>query len=324
MITSLDDQTQYMLGVAQSRISNNMDHPHITPDNKLSEGIDSVERHMPAPWLPLVRYDTEFRTHVVISSQKAVAFATDALGNQYLVPAGLALEAAAVATAGGETSADATGTVKYTIEDVKAGIKNAKGVLATVGEAVVKSFFDGADQKVFVSPFCGINNYNVFKHPGGDGVNPSMYNAYNFNPQPNVSYNMDYAFQYAMVKDATEYAKAPLTGISAFIGKKAMAGQFITYDVDSNFVVTAEDFTYGTVPAERIVGQVSKVTKFFDPTSGDKTSNSFNQLDKVVNMSPFETEGGLNEMPGLNTKGMTTKISYANGYGLISFSIQTR
>lgn len=321
MITSLDDQSKYMLGVAQARMSNNQDALHITPDNKLSEGIDSVERHMPAPWLPLVRYDTEFRTHVVISSQKAVAFATDAKGNQYIVPAGLALDVKLAAAAGGT----ATGAkAKYTIEDVKNGVKNAKGKDVTDGELVVASFFEGADQKVFVSPFCGINNYNIFRHPGGDGVNPSLYNNYNHNPQPTISYNMDYAFQYAMVKDNAEYAKAPLTGIAAFVGAKAMAGQFITYDENSNFVLAAEDFTYGTTPVERIIGQVSKVVTFFDPVTGVKTGNSFNHLDKVVNRSPFDSGNGLNTMPGLDTKGMTAKIHYANGFGLISFSIQTR
>ena len=321
MITNLDEQSKYMLGVAQARMSNNQDALHITPDNKLSEGIDSVERHMPAPWLPLVRYDTEFRTHVVISSQKAVAFATDAKGNQYIVPAGLALDVKLAVDAGG----DATGTkAKYTIEDVKNGVKNAKGEDVTDGELVVASFFEGADQKVFVSPFCGINNYNIFRHPGGDGVNPSLYNNYNYNPQPTISYNMDYAFQYAMVKDNTEYVKAPLTGISAFVGDKAMAGQFITYDENSNFVLAAEDFTYGSTPVERIIGQVSKVTVFFDPITGVKTGNSYNHLDKVINMSPLDSNNGLNTMPGLDTKGMTAKVHYANGYGVISFSIQTR
>ena len=322
MITNLDDQSKYMLGVAQARMANNnIDTDHITPDNKLSEGIDSVERHMPAPWLPLVRYDTKFKTHVVISSQKAVAFATDASGAQYIVPAGLALDLAAAVTAGGDSTGAKT---KYTVEDVKNGVKNAKGDDVTDGEAVVASFFDGSTQKVFVSPFCGINNYNIFRHPGGDGVNPTLYNAYNYNPQPTISYNMDYAFQYAMVKDNTEYVKAPLTGISAFVGDKAMAGQFITYDANSNFVLAAEDFTYGDTPVERIVGQVSKVVTFFDPATGAKTNNSFNHLDKVVNLSPFENKSGLNSMPGLDTKGMTAKIHYANGYGLISFSIQTR
>ena len=317
---SLDDQSKYMLGVAQARMSNNQDALHITPDNKLSEGIDSVERHMPAPWLPLVRYDTEFRTHVVISSQKAVAFATDAKGAQYIVPAGLALDLAAVAAGGAATGAK----TKYTIEDVKNGVKNAKGKDVTDGELVVASFFEGADQKVFVSPFCGINNYNIFRHPGGDGVNPTLYNNYNHNPQPTISYNMDYAFQYAMVKDNAEYVKAPLTGIAAFVGDKAMAGQFITYDENSNFVLAAKDFTYGTTPVEHIIGQVSKVVTFFDPATGVKTGNSFNHLDKVVNRSPFDSSNGLNTMPGLDTKGMIAKIHYANGFGLISFSIQTR
>lgn len=321
MLTDLYDQDKYLLGVAQAHAAGDHDSKPITPDNKLSEGIDSVERHMPAPWLPLVRFDEEFRTHVVISSQKAVAFATDKAGNQFIVPAGLALDVAtAVAASGVATDAK----IKYTREDVKNGVLNAKGEEVTDGEAVVASFFDGDTQEVFVSPFCGINNYNVLRHPGGDGVNPTLYRNYNYNPQPTISYNMDYAFQYAMVKDEAAYIKAPLTGIAAFVGEKAMAGQFITYDVDSNFVLASEDFTYGTTPVERVIGQVSKVTVLLDPTSGEATSNTFNHLDKVMNSIPFNTDSGLGAMPGIGTKGMTAKVHYANGYGLISFSIQTR
>ena len=306
---NLTDQDKFMLNAAQQVVPGTDLTHNITPDNKLSEGIDSVERHLPAPWLPLVRYDNEFRTHVVISSQKAVAFANMPDGQQFLVPAGYAL------------LAEGTTSPKYTAVDVRAGVKNAKGELVKVDEAVMDSV---KEVGVKFSAFCGINNYNVFRHMGGDGVNPNLYNYRNFNPQPNVSYNMDYAFEYPMVKKE-DYATTPLAGISAFVGEAALAGQFITYDEDSNFVLAeADGFGYGSIKPERIIGQVSKVKIFKDPKTG-QIKNTFHGLDRVVNAAHLALpQEGLNNMPGHNNGGLIAKMSYANAYGLISFSIQTR
>lgn len=283
-----------------------------TPDNKLSEGIDSTQTHRPAPWLPLVRYNDEFRTHVVISSQKPVAFAIHPDGTEWLVPAGYAL-----LLEGNDQ------TLKYTKEDVKNGVKNAQGNLVTDGEAVMTSV---RAANIKISPFFGIANYNILRHAGGDGINPNQLNYRNYNPQPNVSVNFDYAYEFPMVKDQATLDGAPLTGISAFVGKKAMAGQFITYDKHSNYVLASEDdFEYGSVKPQRIIGQVSKVTKFKDPDTGALTKASFNQLDRVVNpgVGGFVT-GELNSLPGVNNGGFPAKMSYANAYGLISFALQTR
>lgn len=309
---SLDEQKQFMINAAQQGyVPGDLKEGYITPDNKLSEGIDSVQRHLPAPWLPAIRFDEEFRTDVVIPSQKPVAFANMADGTQWLVPAGYVLMV--------ENNDQ---TIKYTKADVRAGVKNAQGVLVTVDEPVVDSVKAAG---VKISPFCGIANYNILRHMGGNGVNPSLYNQRNYNPQPNVSYNMDYAYEYPMVKDNATYLTAPLEGIAAFIGKKAMAGQFITYDVNSNFVLANEtDFDYGTVKVQRIIGQVSKVTIFRDPDTGAHT-NEFNRLNHVLNAGhlsmPLE---GLNNLPGHNNTGLVAKLGYSNGHGTISFALQTR
>ena len=149
-----------------------------------------------------------------------------------------------------------------------------------------------------------------------------MYNFANYNPQANTSYNMRYAYEYPMVKDA-DYDSAPLQGIAAFIGEKAMAGQFVTYDMDSNFVLAeADGFGYGSVKPERIIGQISKVTLFRDPTTG-KTVNTFNHLDKVMNYSLYKPEG-LNVMPGTDNDGLISKLQYSNGFGLVAFTLQNR
>ena len=316
---------KYLINAAQ-HVAQNPDFTamNFTPDNKLSEGIDSVGVHQPAPFLPLIRFTSRVGTDVVISSAKPVAHCTTKDGSQYLVPAGLALDIDAHIADGGPTNAK----MKYTKEDVRKKVLNAKGKQVTDGEAVVASFFNGATQEVFVSAFCGIANYDMFRHAGGDGQNPATLRYRNYNPQPVVSYNMDYAYEYAMVKDQATYDGAPLAGIAAFIGTKAMAGQFITYDANSNFVLASEgDFTYGTVDPTRIIGQASKVVVFRNPNTGAVVRN-YEQLARVQNYkdgySDMNQGKGLNNNAGAATGGLPEKVFYANGFGVVQFAIQTR
>lgn len=302
----LTNQDKFLMGAAQ-QYANDPHHyaEHTTPDNKSHEGIDSAGLLQVAPWLPVVRYSDRFKTHVVISSQTPVAIATHKdTGAQYVVPAGLGLPGA---------------DLKYTVEDVRLGVKNAAGTLVTDGEAVTASFASN----VVISAFVGIVNYDVFKNAGGDGINPTTTNFYNYNPQPGVSYNMDYAYCYPLVKDTTEYNKAPLKGIAAFLGEDVLAGQFVTYDKDSHFVVAdAAGFGYGSVNPEHIVGQIQRVDVVKDPTTGE-FKKTFNRLDLVTNGAVYN-EDPLNVMPGLRNQGLPTQMSYANAYGLVHFSIQTR
>lgn len=306
-MVDLTNQDQFMLGRVTNYVSTPTNDRPITPDNKLSEGIDSVGQYLAAPWLPTVRFDNDYQTHIVITSGKPLAHATDAKGNQFIVPAGYAIALA-------ENDTD----IVYTAEDVRLGLKNANGEEVTAGMSVVAGMTAAG---VKVSNFCGIANYNIFRHPGGDGVNPTMLNYYNFNPQPNISYNMDYAYQFPMVKDKDALNKSPLVGVSAFVGESAYAGQFITYDKHSNYKVTAEDdFTFAGVTPERIIGQVSRVIVAADPKTGE-SKNKYN-IDHVVN-TPY-TGSGVNTMPGVRTNGLPTIIHYANGYGVIHFNCQTR
>lgn len=301
-ITQVD---KYLMGAAQQYATDpSFAAEHTTPDNKSHAGIDSSGGHRPAPWLPVVRYSERFKTHVVISSQTPVAIATHKdTGEQWLVPAGLGLDDADLA---------------YTAEDVRLGIKNAAGQDVTVGMKVKDSF----TTKVVVSAFVGIVNYDVFKHAGGDGINPALLSHYNYNPQPNVSFNMDYAYCYPLVKDATEYAKAPLKGIAAFVGKDVLAGQFVTYNKDSQFVVADAGFGFGTTKPEHIVGQIQRVDVVKDPDSGE-VKKTFNHLNLVNNGSVYNKDP-LNVMPGVRNEGMTTQMTYANAYGLVHFSLQSR
>ena len=133
---------------------------------------------------------------------------------------------------------------------------------------------------------------------------------------------MDYAYEFSMVKDKATLDSAPLAGISAFVGDTALAGQFVTYDKFSKYVLASTDFTYGTTEPTRIIGQVSKVTVFVDPATGE-VKNTHNNLEYTTNVTPNDNNP-LNVMPGSRTNGMPAKMYYANAYGLISFACQTR
>lgn len=279
----------------------------VTPEVKVSEGFDSVGRHHPAPFLPLLRLNQEQNVNVVISRGTPVAFCEG-----WLVPAGLRLELAAV-------KASEPATIKYTRDDVRAGVKNFAGVLVTDGEAVATSILAASKD---VSFFVGIANYDMFEYQGGEGWNPTKLKSYNFNPQHAVSYKMDYHFEYPVVSTEAQYNTAPLAGVSAFLGNDLKAGQFVTYDKASRFVVAATDFTVGTVAQEAIVGQISQVFTYRNPATLDVVK-TINKLDEVL--TPENYSGNkLNDLPNVRNGGMTQKLGYSNAYGVVRFGLQTR
>jgi hypothetical protein len=133
---------------------------------------------------------------------------------------------------------------------------------------------------------------------------------------------MDYHFEYPVVATTAQYDSAPLAGVAAFLGTDLKAGQFVTYDKASRFVVANSDFTHGTVAKEAIVGQISQVFVYRDPTTLEVTK-TVNKLDEVV--TPENITGNrLNDLPNVRNGGMTQKIAYANGYGIVRFGLQTR
>ncbi len=278
----------------------------VTPEVKVSEGFDSVGPKHPAPYLPLVRFNQEFEIHVVISRGTPVAFL-----DGWLVPAGLKLELDAV-------DAGAAPTILYTADDVRHGVKNYAGVLVTAGEAVATSILAGNG---VVSYFVGIANYDMFEYQGSLD-NPAKYKQYNFNPQPTVAYKMDYHFEYPVTATAAQLAAAPLPGVAAFLGTDVKPGQFVTYDKGSRFVVAASDFTYGTAAREAIVGQVSEVVTYRDPTTL-VVQRAVNGLDKVITPENF-SGSRLNDLPNVRNEGITQKLDYANAYGVVRFGLQTR
>lgn len=287
-----------------------LESQYVTPDNKYYSGIDSSGGQQVAPYLPLIRYDQFKHTHVVISSGKPVAFL-----DGYLVPAGLKQELAAV-------KAGEAATYVYTKEDVKYGIKNYAGVAVTNGEAVATSILAAnAD----VSGFVGIANYDYYRQAGGNGQNPADYNYTNFNVQAQVSWNMQYMYQYPVTATQELYDAAPFEGIATFLGRtdEIKHGHFVTYDKYSNFVLAATDFTAGGLDQSVLVGQIIRVDPVCDPDDNKKVTNPVNSSELII--AAENTSGNiLNDHANVRNGGVPQKVFYANGHGLVTFKLNTR
>lgn len=269
-----------------------------TPAVMFSEGIHPAGQFMPAPYLPLVRVPSkDIKTHVVISTGKVVALDS----NGYVVPAGLA-------------DSDA----EYTQVDVDEGVIGPDGQPVTAGQKV-KNKLTAAN--LTISAPVGVALYDFWRHPGGDGINPAHFNYKNLNYQHRVQFVCDYMIELPLVASDTEYDKAPLKGISAFIAAKGPStgigtladfttvkpGDFVTFDKNSNMIVAQS-----TVAKEKILGQVLQVVA---PES-----------DSLLKLTRTSSAGGhdLDKMPGTATGGKEHKIAYSNGYGLVRINLINR
>ena len=300
---------------------------NISPNFEYSEGIRPTGQFMPAPYLPQVRFNVYFEEYFVLSGGKVVSF--DSSG--FVVPAGLRKQAAAYQAAfdggggaGGTGAADAeavTDLTRYTAADVTRGINNAAGDPVTVDEAVVESFFDltgnSAVVEVSISNPIGISSYNYWAHPGGDGVNPTNFNTYNFNLQHRVAFLTDYVLQLPAVEDQATYDAAPFAGMGAVLSADGTLspGMFVTYDEYSNYVpVGAGDagYEYGAVDGAEIIGQILEVDTTFPKDLLEKVRTRHDEF------------GELEKMPGTATEGKPDTMTYSSGYGLVTINLTTR
>lgn len=269
----------------------------MVPNNGLSDGIAPAGTFIVAPYLPLVRYNEDKFTHVVVGSGKPVALDS----NGHVVPAGLRL--------------DTTGIVKYTQVDVDNGVRNAKGELVKVGEAVTASF---AEAGITVGPHIGVAPYDYFRHAGGDNLTPTKTTYINFNPQPVIAVLRDYHMQYPVVADVATVRAAALKGISAVVAKKAdiQFGGFVTYDAESNFVIDAAPSFANTI------GQITGLRVYKDDTTG-KVVGNHNLLDRVIAPNAA-TQSVLNQVANASNDGMGSFITYSGGWAVAEIGLINR
>ena len=372
---------------------------HMTPNFEYSEGIRPAGEFQVAPYLPEVRYNIRLLYPVVLSGGKVVSMDS----NGYIVPAGLQKQLAALIAKGAvaKTTTRAGGTnevvglTRYTVKDVEGGVRNAAGAYVVDGEAVVESFVAGANCDgavlVSVSKPVGISSYNYWRHAGGNGENPALFNQLNFSLQNKVAFVCDYQLELPIVTDRATYAAAPFAGMGAMIATSTSAqgqatgfasgkvfkvseivkvidatpatasvrfykvleaytaagalpspaekakmreiseqdakdalnlsttavkpGMFVTYDMDSNFVLTADEAGYGygaTTKSDEVIGQVLSLDM--------RLVRDY--LDKV--RSPGVEYGGLEAMPGTATGGKSDTLTYSGGVGLVRINLQNR
>ena len=305
---------------------------HITPNFEFSEGQRPAGEFNPAPYLSAVRFNKYFEEFFVLSGGKVVALDS----NGWVVPAGLRKQAADYKTTFDgvdEATADALpGLTLYTQVDVDRGVVNANGDPVAVDEPVVKSMFDIAGgtplaQNVVVSNPVGVSMYNYWAHPGGNGENPVDFNQYNFNLQNKVVFLCDYQIELPIVTDNATYDASPFAGMGAMIAAGTVTpgdnlatsdvapGMFVTFDYNSNFVVSADDGGYGygsTTGTAEVLGQVLSLD----------LRQVRDLLDKV--RSRYNDFGELEKMPGTATEGKSDTLTYSGGYGLVRINLQLR
>jgi hypothetical protein len=189
----------------------------ITPNTQWSKSDNPhIPGLIPAPWLPVQRYDNSMEYWKVISSGKVVALD----GNGDLVPAGLK-----------KSFNVATGTVilTYTADDVTnltTDLTTGSAVAAatTYTEADVTAALKERglirhDQRAtdFISKPIGFANYDCYSAPGTDHYNPATLKFNNFRPQAKVSVVCDYALTFPLLPYvlASGEAVTDLTGEAA-------------------------------------------------------------------------------------------------------------
>lgn len=120
------------------------------------------------------------------------------------------------------------------------------------------------------------------------------------------------AGELAKMQEVSEQRAKELLNLSTTVVKP---GMFVTYDMDSNFVLSADDTGYGygtSTKADEVIGQVLSLDM--------RLVRDY--LDKV--RSPGFEFGGLEAMPGTATGGKSDTLSYSGGVGLVRINLQNR
>lgn len=278
-----------------------------TPNFEKKEGL-RFGPFVPAAYLPSQRLEPMDYLHFVITAGQPVCL--DSRG--YAVPAGLKKAVAAGAGNGPQ----------YTLEDVRAGVKNAAGAPVTVGMYVVDSMIA---QSISVGAVIGVASYDVYQQLNSDPHNPGTYKEHNFNKQNSFSVLTTYLLEYPTVG-----ALGPaFPGMATFKGA-VKPGDLVTFDIDSHFVAyaapslddtdatTLADSVAATFAAQSdILGVVTAIESEWPKQLLDLVKTAYDPRLYSPVVSPdtgvFTDGSGLDQMPGSATDGVPHAIQYAGG-----------
>ena len=286
---------------------------YFTPVTEKFEGQRPSLDLRPAPYLPLVSGVQDKQDFHVIKNGKLVAFDS----NGYAVPAGFAIDLAAVADGD-------DGTIAYDATDVAAGVIGPDGNLVTAGAKVADLLYS---ESISVSPCIGVAPQSYYRNPSDyyrqlgshdtffDNKVPTMWRNHNYMLQQSVPLCRDYVYEYPVVVNYDP----PMGGSAAFDTTEGMPldGYFCTFDINSNPCLSpATDTTSQTVgqilkwDRRFPQGFLEKVRSVYGPGTGGGPGTQFNALDA---------------MSGTATNGLPAKITYAGGsaaLGLVWIHIQ--
>jgi len=225
-----------------------------TPETQSSESKTPSVEWIPAPWLPVSRYDQEIEAWKVVSAGKVVGLD----GNGDLVPAGLR-KAWNVATSSTILTYTANDVTDLTT-DLTTGAAVAAATSYTEAQVTAALLERGLirhDQRAmdFISKPVGVADYDYYAAPGSDHFNPANLKFHNFRPQGICSVLTDYVNQYPLFPAlaATE-ATADRTGGAA----GALEDIF---DGTTARTISATGFFSST--------QIAEVTRYSSVTAGD-------------------------------------------------------
>lgn len=187
----------------------------LTPPSEYSESHRPFTNSQVASWLPVVRYEEEYKAWFVVSSGKVIAKS----GEGDMVPAGLR-KAWNVATS--------TTVLTYTANDVtNKTVDLTTGSTVTAATSYTETQLTAALRERglikptercmdFISPAIGIAPYNFYARAGSDVNNPRTWNFTNYKLQENCAVSCDYSFVYPVLPAlATTEATADRTGGAA-------------------------------------------------------------------------------------------------------------
>jgi len=278
---------------------------HSAPNVEISEGIIPAQAYKVAPYLPVQRFDAKVSDWKVISAGKVLAADT----NNYIVPAGLAIDIETAITAG-----NFTGCVNvYSATDISEGIKNAAGATPVVGEAVVKSFFTSGDATkallTNVGNAIGFAHYDMWRQNGaGYGGNPMNYNYMNWNLQDTVAVITRYFIELPVVANTTGVI---FPGLTVFAGTTVKPGDEVSYDAQSNFIV-APSLASGATAAQIVTSLNTVGKRILGKVMFVDTTYPKDLLDYVKTYSVNgSTATALDNAPGTATAGLPDNLTYA-------------
>jgi len=312
----------------------NINQGQTTPNLFISEGVRPAQHFMPAAYLSLVRYDKMMDDYKVISSGKVLGLDW----NNYLVPAGLALdiayaiEHASDCNTKAEFIAQATnfGEV-YGANDVAEGVKNLAGTAVSLNEPVVASFFTDYDatkaQVNGVGKPVGLAPQDIWRNPfteGGYNKTAESYTYNNWQPQQGSTVLTRYYIELPVVSDVTAVV---LPGMTVFEGSAPKPGDLITFNKRSNVVAlaapAASEFAAGTAgdPSNaELKAEFDRVLNYAKSTFGtilgrvlfvDGTfPKDFLEWVRTYNIN-ITNSSALDKTAGSATNGLPVNLTYA-------------